>query len=99
MVPRGVSGAVSLQWIPLWFLSLHSRLHYLSREKEGRQPKPLLDGALQAPDKWLCAAWAEKKALAGVAAIMGAREKRKGIDRPGQAQGLCAPRELFFKGE
>lgn len=27
VVPRGASGAVSPQWIPLWFLTLLSRLH------------------------------------------------------------------------
>lgn len=62
VVPRGVSGAVSPQWIPLWFLTLLSRLHYLSREKEGRQlSQTPLDGPPPAPDKWLCATGAKKK--------------------------------------
>lgn len=57
VVPRGVSGAVSPQWIPLWFLTLLSRLHYMSREKTGRQlsqtpfgwspPRPLTSGFVQ----------------------------------------------------
>lgn len=59
---RGVSGAVSPQWIPLWFLTPLSRLHYSSREEEAGQLSQTPFGRIpQAPDKWLCATGAGKK--------------------------------------
>lgn len=95
---RGVSGAVSPQWIPLWFPL--SRLHYSSREEEAGQLSQTPFGrSPQAPDKWLCATGAGKKeAMAGVAVIMGAREDRRGFGLAWTGTGIiCGPGMRVFR--